>query len=186
MARQPVVLRPRISETESNPRMQHAEQHLKQPAMEDPAEEPVSGRNGTEPVPMPETEHLSAYGHTGRLDQLFHAQLLEIAIGPDIVVALEEIHIHSGIHEIHEGGENPRIAFRHHITVLIPEIPDIPEKIQGCSPVSRDGLQKGHEPPFPVCRVLDIKPQMDISNKVCKGTGHRQQGYRHKIPVIRR
>ena len=117
---------------------------------------------GTEPVPMTEAERLARNFDQGRLLEDADPHILKIVVAPDIVITLEEIHFHPGIHQIHKGGENPHIAFGHDIVVLIPEIPDIPEHIQRLCPLQRNRIQKGHETSLPVHRVLYIQTQMNI------------------------
>ena len=57
--RKPVALGPVVSETECNPRMEHAEEHLQQAAMEDGTEEPVSERHRTQAVTVTYAETLA-------------------------------------------------------------------------------------------------------------------------------
>jgi len=85
------------------------------------------------------------------------------------MVALEKADLHSGVHQVHQSGEHTDIAFRDHIVVLVPEIPDVTQHVQCPRPVLRYGPQETDETSLPLRGVIDIKPQMDIRDKVRKG-----------------
>ena len=141
IVRQAAVTRPCVAETIGKPRVQHAEEDLKEAAMEDASDDPVAKRHVSESVTMTETKSDAGDIHDTRLFKTFHAELLEVTIGPDVVVSSEEIHIHATVHEFLQGSECADIALWHHIAVFIPEIPDVTEKIHSLS-VFRQRTQK--------------------------------------------
>jgi hypothetical protein len=49
------------------------------------------------------------------------------------VISLEEINLDPSIHKALESRENPNVPLGHDIAVLIPEIPDISQKIKSLS-----------------------------------------------------
>ena len=136
--RKPVVLRPVVAEAEGYPRMKHAEEELEDARVEDRTEEAIAHGNRSESVAVSEAEALAFNLNNVRLLKLDHSELFEIRICPYIVVSLEEIHLHSLIHQILEGGKHSDIALRHNITILVPEVPDISEEIEGCRIFSGD------------------------------------------------
>lgn len=86
---------PAVADAESYPRMEHAEKELKHPVVENSTEQTVACRHRTESVAVPEAEMRAIDIDIRRLDQPLHPELLEIMIGPYIVVALEKIDIHA-------------------------------------------------------------------------------------------
>ena len=94
--------------------------------------------NGNYPL-NGENDWWVSYPHYARLDKPPHPEFFKIAVCPHVMIALEEIHLDTGIHQIHKGRKHPDITFRDNIPVLVPEIPDIPQKIQGTGPSGRNG-----------------------------------------------
>ncbi len=76
--REPVPPGPSVPQTESYPRVQHAEKELQNPVMEHAPQETVTERHGPEAVPMAEAEPLPSDSDKIRLLQADHPQLLEI------------------------------------------------------------------------------------------------------------
>ena len=109
--------------------MQHAEKNLKHTIVENTTEEPISRRNRSKTVAMTETELLAGNFHDMRLFKAFHAKLFKIAICPDIVISWKEINLHSPIHQGRKCSKHTDISLWDHITVLIPEVPDVTKKI---------------------------------------------------------
>ena len=166
VTRQTIAPRPSIAEAESHTRMKHAEETLSQTVMEEPAKETVSERNRAQTVSVPQTETLAPYLDQSRLNKLLHTQLLEIAVCPYIVVSLEEIHLHSPVHKILKSGKYTDIPFRHHIPVLIPEIPYVAKQIKSLRILGKRTQEAG-KAPLAVRRVIDLKTEMDIRDKIC-------------------
>ena len=161
VVRQTAVTGPCVAEAVGEPWVKHAEQNLQETAMEDAADDPVSERHIPQSVTMTETEfHAGNINHT-RLFEAFHAELLEVAVGPDVVVSGEEIHIHTTVHELLQGSENPYISFRNDITVLIPEIPNVAEEVDRRG-VFRQGTQEVGETALACGGVGHLKAQMDV------------------------
>ena len=151
--------------------MKHAEEELEDLAMENSSKETVSERHFTQTVAMPQTEPLSGNLYKSRLSQLYHSELLKIAVRPDIVIALKEIYLHASVHQQLQSREYADISFRDDIPIFVPEVPDIPKKIEGIS-ILRKAVQKRYETTLATCRVLDIKPQMNIRYEICKSIAH--------------
>ena len=141
IVRQAAVMRPSVAKTIGKPRMQHAEKDLKETAMEDAADDSVAKRNVSESVTVSEAESNPGDIHDTWLFKTFHAEFLKVAVGPDVMVSREEIYIHSAVHEFLQGGECADISFRNHITVFIPEVPDVAEQIDRFG-VFRQGTQE--------------------------------------------
>jgi hypothetical protein len=141
--------------------MEHAEKDLQESVVEDTAKETITERNGTEAISMSEAETLSGDLDKSRLLKLLHAQFLEIRIRPHIVVSLEEKHLHSPVHQIGQSRKHPHISFRNHITILVPEVPDIAEKVHRLR-ILRQRAEKTGKTTFTVGRICDLKPQMYI------------------------
>ena len=136
--------------------MQHAEQHLKNAVMEDCAEESVTTRNRSQTITMSETEFLSCNLYYCRLCHTDHSKFLKIRIRPHIVVALKEIHLDSPVHQVLESRKHADISLRHHITILVPEIPNVSEKVQSPS-ILRQTAEKIHKTGFTTGRVGHLK-----------------------------
>jgi hypothetical protein len=72
------------------------------------------------------------------------------------VISLEEIHLNSPVHQVLESRKHANISFRYHITILVPEIPNVSEKVQ--SPcVLRQTAEKIHKTGFTTGRVGHLK-----------------------------
>jgi len=98
--------------------------------VEKPSQKAITERYRPQSVTVSETETFSGYFNDIRLGQPDHSEFLEIAVCPDVVIALEEIYLHSPVHKILESGKDPDISFRHHISIFIPEVPYITEKVK--------------------------------------------------------
>src|SRR5574344_703630 len=145
--------------------MQEAEKELCHLVVEQAAEETVAKRDRTQTITMTQTEHIPADGHKTRLFEALHSQLFKIGICPYIVIPLEEIYLHTPVHQVGQGTEHPHIALRDDITVFIPEIPDVPKKVQSLR-LRGQRPQEIHKTPFPVKRVRHIQTKMDVSHKI--------------------
>lgn len=134
--------------------------------MEDSTQETISPRRRPQTVAMSQTEHLSIDIDQSRLFQTLHPEFLEIAVCPHVVISLEEIHVHSPVDKVCQSSEHPDITLWNNITILIPEIPDIPQKIQRCG-FLRKRPEKIHETSLSGSRVIDLQSQMDIRHEIC-------------------
>ena len=117
---------------------------------------------------MAKTEAFAINLDNSRLDKLLHTQFLKIAVCPHVMVTLEEIHLHSPVHQVLEGRKNAHISLRNHITVLILEIPYVAEQIYGIR-IRRKATEKVSEPTFTAGRISDLQTQMDICDEI---SGH--------------
>jgi hypothetical protein len=163
---QTIVPGPPVAESECNPRMKGTEQYLRQTVMEESAKETISERYRTQTVAVSETEVLVADTGQSRLLQLDHTKLLKIPVGPDVVIAFKKVHLHTSIHESLQSCQHPNIALRDHISVFIPEIPDISQEIQ-CFRLFGKRSEEVCKTTFPTCRIRNLKTQMNIGDKVC-------------------
>jgi hypothetical protein len=169
MPGKPVSPGPAVTKPEGDPRMKHAEQELQHTVVEDTSQETVTCRHRTETVTMTQAETPSADFHKTRLLKTPHSQLLEITVGPYVVITLEEEDLDTSVHEILQSSKHPDIAFGYHITVLVPEIPHISQKIQSIC-FLRQITQKFHEPSLTTGRIGNLQTEMNIGNKICKAS----------------
>ena len=116
--RHPAMLRPALTEAESQPRMKQTEYSLKKWLTEPPAHQLIPLVPGAQAIPMAKTEILPSYINIIWLLEYLHSQFFEIPVAPDVVIALEEINLHASIHKIHQGRENSHIALRNNVPVL--------------------------------------------------------------------
>ena len=131
--REATMSRPSITETESNPRMKHAEHHLQWTTVKNTLDQPISERHRTKAITMSKTESLSGNLNQIRLSDSFHAKFLKIAIGPDIMVSCHKIDVHTTINKFLDCSKHSNITLGYHIPVFIPEIPDITKHIHSRS-----------------------------------------------------
>ena len=115
---------------------------------------------------MAHAEALVADVESIGLAQLDQAQLLQVAEGPDVVVALEEIQFYARIHQVGEGAQRAGIAPGNHVTVFVPEVKNIPQQVQGQCFGRVDSLEELDECAFPALRVSRRGAQMGIGDKV--------------------
>jgi hypothetical protein len=87
------------------------------------------------------------------------------------MVAREEIHLHSSVHQRLQGSKYTDVSFRHYIPILIPEIPHIPQHIQCCS-LLRQRLKERDKSGLPGRRIIHIQPEMNVGNEICKLSRH--------------
>jgi hypothetical protein len=164
--RHPALLGTPLAETERDVRMEKAEYTLEELVTESPAHQFVPFVSRPESVSVTEAEDFPSYLGDVRLLENLDTEILEIMEAPDVMVALEKADLHPGVHQIHQGGEHPDIPFRDNIMVLVPEIPDVPKKVQGLCSILRDGLQETDETRFPVGGIVHVQAKVDIRNKV--------------------
>ena len=161
MAGKTVATRPSVAEPEGDPWMKKTEKELRDTAMEKSAQETISERHRAQTVAMTEAEHTPAYLDLTRLPKLLHAEFLEIAVCPNIMISLEEIHLHSPVHKILKSGKDTDISFRDHITVFIPEIPDVAKQIKSIR-ILGERAQEAGKTSLAFRRVVDLETEMDI------------------------
>ena len=105
-----ISARPAVSQPESEPRMQGAEQYLQETTVEHPAKETVAERRRTQSVSMTKAEDLATDLHTRRLHKALHSKLFKIMIGPDVMVPLKEIYRNSPVHKTLQSSKDTHIA----------------------------------------------------------------------------
>lgn len=94
------------------------------------------------------------------------AFLLEVAIGPDVVVAGEEVHFHAHVGQFRQFAEKARIAFGHHISVFVPEVKHVAEQIHGLRLVL-DAVEEAHKPALLHTAVrYGERPKMGVGKKI--------------------
>ncbi len=150
------VTRPGISQTVGQPRMDGAEHYLKRTTVENAPYDTVTERYRSETVTMPEAESHSRNFHYGRLYKPLHSEIFEITVCPDVMIAREEIHVHSPVDEFLYGSQDADIPFRHDITVFVPEVPDVAEKVQGLR-ISREAVEKIGKTTLTAGRIADLE-----------------------------
>ena len=119
-------------------------------------------------VPVSHTEALPPYLRHIRLLKLHHAQLFKIVERPEVVVSLEEVHLHARIYQVCDGSQHPDRALGHHIAVLIPEIENVSQQIQGLCTGRVNLFEKADKVPLPLRRIPHLKTQVDVGSKVCE------------------
>ena len=79
---------------------------------------------------MPKAEALAANLHQLRLGALDHAYALEERIAPNVVIAGEEVHRNSGVHQGDQASDHSCSFAGDNVVVFIPEIPDISQQVK--------------------------------------------------------
>ena len=164
------VLGPVEPEPHAPARMHHIEQPLAQRAVENASQEAVFGVWVAQTVAMGHVEDavVNLGGH-GRLVDLDATLLLEVAVGPEVVVAGKKVYLYAAVGEFGELAEKSGVALGHHVAVLVPEIKHIAQEIDGGSLVL-DAVKKPHQPAL-------VHPGV--------GDGERAQvGIREEIDVL--
>ena len=146
--------------------MERRETGLEEAVVEHLAHELVAAVAGAETVAVAEAETRAADFNLVRLTELDHSELLEIAVGPDIVVAGEEIHLDTRVHEVQERREHPYISFRDDVAVFVPEIPDVAEQIQRIRLRSRNSFQERDETRFAPGGIGHLETEVDVGDEI--------------------
>ena len=82
------------------------------------------------------------------------------------MVSLEEIHLHSPVHQLLKSGKDTDISLWNDVTVLIPEVPDVSEHIQGLG-FRRQRAEEVRETALSVCRIGNLQTEMDVGDEIC-------------------
>ena len=77
------------------------------------------------------------------------------------MVTREEVDLHSPVHQGLKCCENPDIPLWNHVTVFIPEVPDITEHIKGFG-FLRQTIQKRDKTRLAARRIGNLQSQMYI------------------------
>ena len=59
------------------------------------------------------------------------ALVLQVSVCPDVVVAGEEMHLHTHVGQFGQLAEEARVALRHHVAPLAPEVEHVAEEVDG-------------------------------------------------------
>ena len=149
------VLCPSQSELHTPSGMQGREKYLRYTVMEQGSEEAELGVRVSESVAVCEVEDLVGEFEGEGLPVHDEAAFpLEVVVGPDVVVACEEMHLHSEVGELAEFAEEACVSLRHDVLVLVPEVEHVAEEVYG-SGLFLDGVEEAHEPPLLCARMLD-------------------------------
>ena len=118
-------------------------------------------------VAMTDKEYLVVDFYGLWLVVYYHTALFfQIAVCPHIVVAGKEMHFHSHIRQFREFAQEPGIAFRYYIFILVPEIKHISQQIDGCS-LMLDAVEETYESAFLHSAVRDCpRAEMRIRKEI--------------------
>ncbi len=145
-ALQPTVLRPFEAELHAPPRMNEVEQTLACAVVEHPAQELEVGMGVAQAVAVGKIEDLAVQLGCQRLAVHDEAALfLEVAVGPYIMVAGEEMHLDAHVGKLRQLTEETRVALGHDVLVFVPEVKHIAEQID-CLSLLLDAVEEAHEP----------------------------------------
>ena len=99
-----------------------------------------------ETVAVGKEEHLSVdFGGERLLVQHYSALALQIVVSPNVVVAREVVHLNPHVGKLRQFAEKARIALRHHVFVLIPEVEHVAQQID-CRSLVLYAVEKAHQP----------------------------------------
>lgn len=94
------------------------------------------------------------------------ALLLQIAIGPYIVVAREEMHLHTKVGQFRELAEEASATLWHDILVFVPKVEHIAQKID-CARLVLDTIEETDDAPLLCAAVRDgPRPKMGIGKEI--------------------
>jgi len=146
--------------------MQQTKYALEKLVAESPSHQFIPFVSRPEAIAMAKAEHFAADLCDIWLLKNLYAQFLKIMEAPDVVVALKKADLDTCVHQIHQGCEHSDITFRDHIMILIPEIPDVAQKVQSLRAILGNRLQETDKAGFPVCRVVHVQSEVDIRHKI--------------------
>ena len=114
--------------------------------------------SGPQSVPVPEAEANVPDPDHVRLLQGDYPHRLEIVIGPYVVIPLEEVYLDSGGNKVLKRSKYLDIALRNDIFIFVPEIPDIPQKIQRFRFSGGNSAEHTDKPGLAVSGIANLKP----------------------------
>ena len=126
--------------------MNEVEQTLACAVVEHPAQELEVGMGVAQAVAVGQIEDLTVQLGCQRLavhDEA--ALLLEVAVGPYIMVAGEEMHLDAHVGKLRQLTEETRVALGHDVLVFVPEVKHIAEQIDRLG-FLLDAVEEAHEP----------------------------------------
>ena len=126
------VLSPGESEPHRPARVQRVEQHLACAVVEHALYELEAAVGVAQSVAVRYVEHLVVDLHRLGLGVYNQSTLLfKVSVCPDVVVAGEVVHLHAHIGQLRELAKKARVALRHHVAPLAPEVEHIAQQIDG-------------------------------------------------------
>lgn len=161
------VLRPGESEPHSPAWVQRVEQHLARAVVEYALYELEAAVGVAQSVAVRYVEHLVVDLYRLGLGVHDKATLLfEVAVGPDVVVAGEVVHLHAHVGQFRELAQKARVALRHNVAPLAPEVEHIAQQIDGaCLCLYR--VEKPHESTLLSATVVDgPRPEVGIAKEI--------------------
>ena len=162
---QTTAARPAPGNAEGYPGVEHTEETANSTIAEDCLHHFVRTQAGAQTVTVSQAEKLARMlDHQGLVDD-FDSHGLQIGIHPHIVIAGTDKDLHPGLEKVHQSGENPDISLRNHVSILVPEIPDVAKQIQRLGPLHRNPPQETHETSLPFDRISDFESQMNVGCK---------------------
>ena len=145
---QVAVLGPCLPHPDAPARMNGGEGNLAQTVMKHPFQQFVLLIRVAQPVAVGHEEHLAVDLRRQRLLMQNDATLpLQVVVGPDVVVAGKEMHLHAHVGQLAQLAEEARVAAWHHIFVFVPEVKDIAQQIDGCR-LLLDAVKETHQASF--------------------------------------
>lgn len=94
------------------------------------------------------------------------ALLLQIAIGPYIVVAREEMHLYTKVGQLRELAEEASATLWHDILVFVPKVEHIAQEID-CARLVLDTIEETNDAPLQCAAVRDgPRPKMGIGKEI--------------------
>ena len=120
-----------------------------------------------QPIAVRKEEHLIGYlGGFGFSVHRHATLLLQVAVGPNIVIACKEVHLNPHICQFRYLAQETRVPFRHHIAIFVPEVEHIAQQIHGRSLVLY-AIEKAHQASF-LCAGMRYGPRskMSIAKKI--------------------
>ena len=156
------MLGPRQSEPQRPTWVQRTEQHLARTTVENATQEFETRVGIAQSIAVGKVEHAVVYLHCLGLCVHRHAAfVVQVAVGPDIVVAGKEVHFDAHIGEFGDFTKETRVAFGHHVAIFIPKIEHVAKQIDGAR-LRLYGVKESHQPPF-LRAVVVYRPRAKVS-----------------------
>ena len=164
---QAAVLGPTKTEANPPPWMNASKKPLANRIVEDRAKQTKLAAGVTQSVAMSKQEYLVAQLDGYRFGMHNHSTLLlEIILAPHIVVTREEVHLDAHVCQFANLAKDSGVPLRHHILVLVPEVEDIAQEIDGLRLIL-NLVKESHQPAFLLpCMRNGLTAQMGIGKEI--------------------
>ena len=163
---QPVVLAPGVAEEEGPARMEGTEKNLHETTFEHFLEGPVSSAALPEKISVPQTEPLAFKLYRQRLlvenDTYL---LLEVTVGPDIVVPVQEMNFNATVAKTGQSPQGTGETPWYHVFVFVPEVENISEK-KNLGSLGGKIVQERSERLLPGLVIFVIQAQMSVCYEI--------------------